>query len=382
MNRIMHFLTKDNKKQNPFERFSVKMLSKMIQSDKNLLISPCRLMSLLSFIYGYSSDESKRLIEMLLGIDYSNTEQVLNSMSQSVVLPTENFESWVRDADKQLLKATICSSLWIDPSVVVSKEVDKALKEWIIEKKIFSFSSTDLQKEIKDYVAKYTNGLIKNLSLSIDSETKGMLMDCLYFQGKWRMTFDTEDTKPDTFIGIKKQRTISFMRVRLMFGEYYTCQTFCAIKLSYRCYCEDRSYSMRIYLPKEDKTCSDILYTLQKRKDSIEYKTKPVILYLPKFSLKSTVNFSDLLSINGIGKIQLPLSENNQSLVIDKIIQQGAIKVTEKGTEAGVSTYTVMYLGLPRRIKYYEMKINRPFVFEIVEDHSGARLFAGVVNQL
>ena len=110
--------------------------------------------------------------------------------------------------------------------------------------------------------------------------------------------------------------------------------------------------------------------------------TKPVILYLPKFSLKSTVNFSDLLSINGIGKIQLPLSENNQSLVIDKIIQQGAIKVTEKGTEAGVSTYTVMYLGLPRRIKYYEMKINRPFVFEIVEDHSGARLFAGVVNQL
>lgn len=381
MRKIMNLFNR-SKCQNPLERFSVTMLSEMINDDKNLLISPCRLMSLLSFLYGYSSEESKRRIEMLLGIDFKNTEQVHNSMSQSVILPTENYESWVRDDEKQLVKATICSSLWIDPSVTVSEGVNKTLREWIIEKKIFSFSSTDLQKEIKDHVAKYTNGLIKNLSLSIDSETKGMLMDCLYFQGKWRMTFDTEDTKPDTFIGIKKQRTIPFMRVRLMFGEYYTCQTFCAIKLSYRCYCEDRSYSMRIYLPKEDKTCSDILYTLQKRKDSIEYKTKPVILYLPKFSLKSTVSFSDLLSINGIGKIQLPLSENNQSLVIDKIIQQGAIKVTEKGTEAGISTYTVMYLGLPRRIKYYEMKINRPFVFEIVEDHSGARLFAGVVNQL
>jgi serine protease inhibitor len=145
------------------------MLSEMINDDKNLLISPCRLMSLLSFLYGYSSEESKRRIEMLLGIDFKNTEQVHNSMSQSVILPTENYESWVRDDEKQLVKATICSSLWIDPSVTVSEGVNKTLREWIIEKKIFSFSSTELQKEIKDYVAKYTNGLIKNLSLSIDS---------------------------------------------------------------------------------------------------------------------------------------------------------------------------------------------------------------------
>ena len=85
---------------------------------------------------------------------------------------------------------------------------------------------------------------------------------------------------------------------------------------------------------------------------------------------------------NGIDNIQLPVSESNQGLVIDNIIQQGAIKVTEKGTEAGVSTYTRMILGKPRKINYLEIKINRPFVFEIVEDHSGARLFAGVVNQL
>ena len=114
MRKIMNLFNR-SKCQNPLERFSVTMLSEMINDDKNLLISPCRLMSLLSFLYGYSSEESKRRIEMLLGIDFKNTEQVHNSMSQSVILPTENYESWVRDDEKQLLKATICSSLWIDP---------------------------------------------------------------------------------------------------------------------------------------------------------------------------------------------------------------------------------------------------------------------------
>ena len=381
MKKIMNLFNR-SKCQNPLERFSVTMLSEMINDDKNLLISPCRLMSLLSFLYGYSSEESKRRIEMLLGIDFKNTEQVHNSMSQSVILPTENYESWVRDDEKQLLIATICSSLWIDPSVTVSEGVDKTLREWEIEKMISLFSSSELQKEMRDYVVKNTNGLIKNLALSLDPETKGMLIDCIYFKGKWSMTFDTEDTKPDTFIGVKKQRTIPFMRVWLMFGQYYACHTFNAIKLSYRCYCKDRTYSMRIYLPKADKTCLDVLRILQKREKAVEYKTKPIILHLPKFSLESAINFGGILQNNGIDNIQLPVSESNQGLVIDNIIQQGAIKVTEKGTEAGVSTYTRMILGKPRKINYLEIKINRPFVFEIVEDHSGARLFAGVVNQL
>jgi serine protease inhibitor len=68
--------------------------------------------------------------------------------------------------------------------------------------------------------------------------------------------------------------------------------------------------------------------------------------------------------------------------MINDIIQQGSIRVTERGTEAGVSTYTSLKLGFPRKIHYKQMKVNRPFIFEIVEKHSGLRLFAGVVNKV
>ena len=382
MKKIMNLFRKNDNSKNPFETFSITILSSMMDAEKNILISPCRLMSLLSFLYEYGSKESKRQIEMLLGIDFGDAEIVQRLMCQSTVLPTEKYESWVRDDDKQIFKAAICSSLWIDPSIEVSEEVGEKLRKWGIEKKVSSFSSNELQKEIRDYVAMNTNGQVKKLSMVINPVTKGVLIDCLYFKGKWRMTFDTEDTKPDTFFGVKKRKTIPFMKVSLMFGQYYACHTFYALNLSYICNCKARSYSMRIYLPKEDKTCLDVLRIIKKRDDSFEYKTKPVNLHLPKFSLKSAINYGEVLKKNGIEKIQIPLSQNNQSLVIDDIIQQGTIRVSEKGTEAGVATCTTMDLGMPRKVDYLDVKINRPFIFEIVEDHSKARLFAGVVNQL
>lgn len=85
-------------------------------------------------------------------------------------------------------------------------------------------------------------------------------------------------------------------------------------------------------------------------------------------------------------KVLAALSENaadkNESLLLDDVIQKGVVKVTEKGTEAGISTYTSMILGKPRKITYKEMNVNRPFIFEIIEKHSGLRLFAGIVNEV
>ena len=153
----------------------------------------------------------------------------------------------------------------------------------------------------------------------------------------------------------------------------------------YRCYCEDRSYSMRIYLPNENKSCEDVLRIIQKRKSGIEFKTKPIILSMPKFNLSKEEKLSDVLKNIGVDIAKMKsyiFKDNGESLIINDIIQQGSIRVTERGTEAGVSTYTSLILGHPRKIHYKEMKVNRPYIFEIVEKHSGLRLFAGVVNKI
>lgn len=117
----------------------------------------------------------------------------------------------------------------------------------------------------------------------------------------------------------------------------------------------------------------------------MEFKDTPVLLKMPRFSIKEKENISSVLKSLGLDMTQIPLfiyPDKNESLLLDDIIQKGAVKVTEKGTEAGLSTYTFMILGMPRRIIYKEMNVNHPFIFEIIEKYSGLRLFAGIVNEV
>lgn len=142
---------------------------------------------------------------------------------------------------------------------------------------------------------------------------------------------------------------------------------------------------MRIYLPRKGKSCIDVLRFMQNQKSEIEFKDTPVLLKMPRFTIQEKENISNVLNCLGLNIAQIPFffyQGKPESLILDDIIQKGAVKVTEKGTEAGISTYTSMKLGMPRRIIYKEMNVNRPFIFEIVENKSGLRLFAGIVNEV
>lgn len=378
----MNMFNKKKSVQSPFELFSTKVLLKLLENNgnKNVLVSPARIMSILAFLSNFTDDETKKHIIKILSItDGSN-----RYLTKESLLPSDNYESWASEEYKKAIRVENCSSVWVDSSITTSDTFDVVSKEWNFEKVVTSLCSDETKQRIKDYVKMYTNGIIRNMNVDFLPNIKAALVDCLYFKGKWRMTFDTSNTKPDVFYSTNSEKIVPFMKVRLRFGHYYSCRTFQAIELDYRCYCEDRSYSMRIYLPNENKSCVDALRIIQKRGSGIEFKTKPIILSMPKFNMSKEEKLSGVLKNIGmnIGKIKYHIKDNGESLMINDIIQQGSIRVTEKGTEAGVSTYTSLKLGLPRKIHYKEMKVNRPFIFEIIEKHSRLRLFAGVVNKM
>lgn len=384
INKIMNTFNKKQSALSPYELFSIRLLSQLLEKNgnKNVLVSPARIMSILFFLSHFTDNDTKKQIGKLLSI---TDDDAINYLTKESLLPSDNYESWASEEYKKVIKVENCSTVWVDSSISTSDVFDVVSKEWHFEKVVTSLCSDETKQRIKDYVKMHTNGMIKNMNVDISPITKAVLVDCLYFKGKWRMTFDTSDTKPDIFYSTNSEKIVPFMKVRLRFGDYYSCRTFQAIELEYRCYCEDRSYSMRIYLPNENKSCEDVLRIIQKRKSGIEFKTKPIILSMPKFNISKEEKLSGVLK-----NIRVDIAKMNsyifkdacESLMINDIIQQGSIRVTERGTEAGVSTYTSLKLGFPRKIHYKQMKVNRPFIFEIVEKHSGLRLFAGVVNKV
>lgn len=380
----MNIFFKKKNTLSPSELFSIKLLSRLLEKNdnKNVLVSPARIMSILTFMSCFTDNETRKCIFKILSI---TRDDAIRYLTKECLLPSDNYETFVREKDKEVIKVENCSSVWVDSSIPTSDVFDAVSKEWYFKKVVASLCSDETKQRINDYVRNGTNGMIRNMNVDFSPITKAILVDCLYFRGKWRMTFDTSNTKPDVFYSTNSEHIVPFMKVWLMFGQYYSCRTFQAIELEYRCYCVDRSYSMRLYLPNDNRTCEDILRIIKKNRSGIEFKTKPIILSMPKFNMSKEEKMTGVLKIMGldIEKIKYHIfKDNDEGLMINDIIQQGSVKVTEKGTEAGVSTYTSLILGRPRKIHYKEMKVNRPFIFEIVEKHSGLRLFAGVVNKV
>jgi serpin B len=62
-------------------------------------------------------------------------------------------------------------------------------------------------------------------------------------------------------------------------------------------------------------------------------------------------------------------------LFISHFVHRTRIKVGELGTEAAAVSYEMLFMGLPPSVVF-----DRPFLFGIVDEKSGAVLFLGVVN--
>ena len=378
----MNMFRKNRSSERDFVAFPYKIISGVLANscNKNVLVSPVRIMSILAFLSRFTDNETKTRIAKVIGL----SDESLHVLSGDLWLPSNSYFPWSSEEYKRQIMIEKSSSVWINSNIPTSDYFDTVTKEWNFEKVALSLSTDETKQRIKEYVKKHTHGMITNLNVDLPEIVKAVLVDCIYFKGKWRFTFDSSDTEPDIFHSITSDETVPFMKVRLIHGYYYTCRTFYAVSLDYRCYCEDRSYSMRIYLPKNGKSCADVLRIIQERGSGIEFREKPISLCMPRFQIsKQTDLFCVLKDMNlDISKMPINISnDKKEKLIISEMIQQGSLKVTEKGTEVGMATYSRCFMGT-FRVRYKEIKVNRPFVFEIVENYSGIRIFAGVVNKI
>lgn len=69
---------------------------------------------------------------------------------------------------------------------------------------------------------------------------------------------------------------------------------------------------------------------------------------------------------------------------ISDIAQQVKIKVDEQGTEAAAVTFMAEAGCCPPEVEptLKVMRVNKPFLFEIVEESTNTILFSGVINNI
>jgi serpin B len=294
--------------------------------------------------------------------DFSLSE--MNESNREVINSLLNHDSKVT--------IEIANSIWYkDNFSVKTGFIETNRSFYNAEVSSFDHSQPENAKNaMNKWVDEKTHGKIDKIIDEINAEDVMFLINAVYFKAKWKTEFKKKDTKPVLF----KLDDGTVKEVETMIGE---------VELSYS---NNEKFSI-IYLPEEGYTTSDIvseiantnldqmgLLTLVKRD-----------IYLPKFEFKYENKLNDELDAMGMTNAFSPILADfsniteitDEDIFISKVMHKTYIKTDEEGTEAAAVTsisFTDTSIGPEETIK-----IDRSFLFAIVEEDTHSILFIGRV---
>ena len=254
----------------------------------------------------------------------------------------------------------------------------------------FKISPDSVRATINAWVEKQTNDKITNLLGPgvLNSSTRLVLTNAIYFKGDWQDPFDNEATQKEEFHLSSSQWAMAPMMHRTGGYRYYDGGTFQALELPYA----GNEISMVVLLPKE----TNGLPALEKSFASgvagewIQ-KLEPVdkvILTLPRFTMTQQFELNSALSAMGMaqafsGSADFSGMTGKPEFSISAAIHKAYIDVNEKGTEAAAATAIVMYATAMRREAPEPppvvFRADHPFLFILLDTRSGSMLFLGRV---
>lgn len=237
---------------------------------------------------------------------------------------------------------------------------------------------------INDWVAEKTEDRIKDLLPpgSVDSLTRLVLTNAVYFNAAWKEPFDPGDTLDGTFTPLAGARvTAKMMSATLAQAMAVQGAGYAAVSLPY----QDERLSM-VFLVPDAGTFAAFEASLDAAKlDAIVASLIPqqVIVSLPRFRVETDAELNALLQSLGMraaftsGVADFSGMDGTRDLYIGDVLHKAFIDVAEKGTEAAAATAVTMgATSMPIGLR---IAADRPFLYFLRDQPTGALLFMGRV---
>jgi serpin B len=244
---------------------------------------------------------------------------------------------------------------------------------------------------VNKWVESQTHDKIKDLvpAGAVDPNTRLVLANAIYFKAHWAAQFKKEDTKIEDFTLASGQK----VRAPLMYqrGEFRLWETdaFQVLKLPYQ-----GAASMCVLLPRAPNGLPALEQQLNKENlaewTAVMNGPGPVNVWLPKFKFAVPMELAGTLQKMGLSEAFVPgkanfqgMSDHSQGLSISRVIHKAFVETDEVGTEAAAATAVTMALvsvAQPPPVPVRDFRADRPFLFVIKHEPSGAVLFMGRVT--
>lgn len=364
---------------NGINNFTFKTYSVLSNESGNLFFSPFSVSTALSMAAEGSGGKTLEEMRNVLGLsdnssaNHAGFENLLNSLN-------------AKNAGYNL---SIADAIWIEKTFSVKQEFSSALSTYyysLAQQADFVNNAGKERTNINNWVAGKTNNKILDLipQGGVDSYTRMVIVDAIYFKGNWAQQFDKNDTQTATFF-VLQSKNVSVPMMHLSKSEnasYYSDNELKALEMDY----QGDNLSMLILLPNQNYGLSEVEAGLSSAEISdIRSKLvhKSVQVWLPKFNMTKSEEMSGLLKELGMKSAFDPhvadfsAINSTEGLYISYVFHKAFINVNETGTEAAAAT-TVIVVGSAMEI-LPEFRADHPFLFFIMDKPTGAILFMGRV---
>ncbi|KAG5900484.1 hypothetical protein JTB14_010896 [Gonioctena quinquepunctata] len=253
-------------------------------------------------------------------------------------------------------------------------EIEKSFKEIAGDAYKTEVQTVDFKQNsetadvINSWVAGETNNKITDLvdPDQLDSDTRLVLVNALYFKAKWLNPFLERLTENKLFhTSATESKQIEMMHLEETFG-YKRCGYYKAQFLEMPF--EGGDVTMTLVLPEAEDGLASFLTDLKGVFEVRDLKEERVSVTIPKFSIRKTTNFIPILKNLGVDTLfdtraNLTGIYPERGLYVDVVVQQTYINVNENGVEAAAatigkaSTYSVP--PPPKAFFFHEMKKSR-----------------------
>lgn len=343
----------------------------------NLLISPLSVSVALAMTANGAKDQTLTEMEKVLGGDlkiadlnsyYANVLNTLPNTKQAALYPANSI--WIKNA----------------PRISVPQEFLRTNANYYSADAFMSPFNDQTVEDINNWVNENTHEMIPKLIKEIAPNAFMYLINALAFEADWEEPYTEnqlgkEEFKPydgdpfETDMLYQKMGTYLEDEWATGFIKYYA----------------DCKYSFAAILPKESKSVTIGDYIGMMTAESLQNlldgrKSCPVITCMPKFKFSYNTSL-----VNALKNMGMPtafeedlsdfsgLNAGPGNGYIKDVIHKTFIQVDEAGTRAGAATAVVMAEKTAVEPEPQTVRLNRPFIFMILDEEHNLPVFIGYV---
>lgn len=347
---------------------------KLAVTKGNLFFSPLGVVQTFGMAYAGARGETRAELGRLLHFGESANDQLSKDMG-----------ALLRDLEGQrVCELRIANAAWQRTGFPMTD----AYRELVTRDYCAKVGQIDIGRESVDsmnqWVAEATKGKVSTLVQpeALDERARLVLLNAIYFKGKWRTEFDPSDTEDRPFTDGTTTMSVPTMRAAVI-GGWMANEELAAVELPYT----DGDLSMILLLPRgknglpelEKKlTAEAVGGWLAAMSPGCDVRVSlPRFQIAQKIDLKTTfvamgmrAPFRDDADFSGISGNRF-----DDPLCITSALHEARVDVNETGTEAAAATEVGIGCAAPPHPVDFEA--DHPFVFLIVHKATGAVLFLG-----